>query len=253
MFKISKKQNIMKIKHLLFRFIFFFCSFTIFSQTIPSLSQANITPNGIFDTIIGISKTGPIQKFHLSDLDINKKTIDGIGNSILSASVLCSTGYFEIYGESGCGFEPVSNPTLNILHTQRLNVLCHVFTDLSGFIINKGGNANKVRYIIKNQSVIASAATSMQLGQNTQFLILPQTSIGPIGGIMDYATWLTINTGQDAYYNLISPYNSNYYHAMLAFNFSNPGIFWNTNLIGPPASGEIDLYTTILHEVAHSL
>ncbi len=40
---------------------------------------------------------------------------------------------------------------------------------------------------------------------------------------------------------------------MMAFNFSNPGILWHTNLGGPTSAGLYDLYSVALHEVTHAL
>ncbi len=231
-------------------FALILASFFAKSQTSPPTLKGNDYSNGLFDSIAGVFSSGETKTYHLSEIDANAKKSDGGGGSVQSYTMMnCSdpNNYFDVYFETGSGFE---GPTL--IEMQRKAVLCQVLTDISNFITNKGGVTNRVRILI-GALPIATFSTSLLLGKGGAFFITPQTNIPPLGGITDCAAWLTINTGQDAFYNLIGGYGGQYFHCNLYINFTNPGINWHTGLTSPPVGGQVDLYSTILHEVNHAL
>lgn len=217
----------------------------------------SITPNGYLDAVF--DQYG--KQYGLNELRIGETYIDSIGNKKTS-SILCTAGYFNLFFETGCGMDGSS-----AIEISRRNVACQVFTDISAFInspLSSSGNPTKVNIWVRDiGQIIANPSTSGVLGLATSFYNLPQNNTPGFGGIVDNEIWKTIHTGVDSYSGVISPLSSvggtnsssgTFYHGMMAFNFNNAGINWNTNLgIALSPSGLYDLYSVILHEVTHSL
>lgn len=175
-------------------------------------------------------------------------------SQVKTPSVLCtnSSGYFDLYFDTGSGFE--QNTPIQIA---RRDVLCQLFKDISDFIIPVDPT-QKVKIWIRDITYYASSpATSDVLGIASSFYTMPAAATG-VGGIVDGQIWRTINTGEDAHINSTSPLYSNnsvgmFYHGVVAFNFTNPTFAWHTDLTTLPSAGYNDLYTVALHEVMHSL
>lgn len=225
-------------------FVFVFISFTTFCQT---LDDQFITPNGIFDEVF--DRYG--NKYDIKDLIIDTSVNEiGVPKQIL----LCSNSYFDVYFEVNSGMENTSDP----IHIARRNVICQLFADLGSFI-NPVNNNTKVNILIKDLSFeIADPSTSGVLGLATGFYVVPVGTPGT-SGIVDNQIWKTINTGVDAYVGICPPLetingsSSNFYHGVMAFNFSNPSINWHISLNSPTQTSLFDLYSVALHEITHAL
>lgn len=97
------------------------------------------------------------------------------------------------------------------------------------------------------------------MGLASSFYVLPGVTPS-IGGIADNEIYKTITSGFDSYTGVAAPLfststssgGSAYYHGMLAFNFSNPAINWETNM-SATSTTLFDLYTVALHELVHAL
>lgn len=211
------------------------------------------SPERLFDTTI-VDTYG--NRYTLNDLVVD--TISTMGSGMKTTLAACSgtnAGYFDLYLQPGCGFEPIpGNPTQSAINAQRLSVLCQVYIDISNFITNRGGLTNRVRIIVKDiASLIPLPALSGVGAMGGSFYTYPYSTT--LGGIIDSEMWKTINSGQDSYIGITSPMISSIsmYHGQMAVNFANTSLSWHTNLLTAPPTGTLDLYTFVLHEVTHSL
>lgn len=205
------------------------------------------SPERMFDTTI-CDQNG--KRYTLSDIRIDTSTIYSDGNKV---QMLCSSGYFDLYFEPGCGMENTSNPT----HNARRAVICQLFTDLSAFITNKGGISNKVRIFIRDMNKALSTPTASSSGLGAAATSYYSYPYAPAkSGIIDGEIWKTINSGQDSYIGIASPLilsGTAFYHGQLFFNFYNTAFSWHDNLSNNPPGNTLDLYTIGLHEATHAL
>jgi len=228
-------------------------------QPFPNEKDFNLSPDGIFEKVFDHYGNS----YKLSDIVIDKKK-DSKGNFSRSTDPTPLTcGYYNIYFETGSGMEDSSN----IVHMQRRNVLCQVLTDLSNFInspLSTNGLNNKVNIWVRNINNIITPPNTPNgvLGLASSFYTMPYNTTSGFGGIIDNEIWKTIHLGKDSYTNVISPLTSNginsgqsgvFYHGMMAFNFSDVAISWNTNLTLASFPNKYDLYSVILHEMTHAL
>lgn len=231
------------------------------AQTLDSItgsfSPNQISPAGILDAVF--DQYG--NKYSLDDIKVGNTKANSQGIQKTSA-LLCTSGYFNLYFETGSGMDGTSTA-----ETDRRNVICQVFSDISAFInspLSNIGNTNRVNVWVRDISqIVSSPSTSGVLGLATAFYNVPQNNTAGFGGIADNEIWKTIHTGTDSYINVASPLvtaggvNSSggtFYHGMMAFNFNNSGINWNTNLsLASSPSSLYDLYSVALHEVTHAL
>ncbi|WP_343635090.1 hypothetical protein [Fluviicola sp.] len=242
------------MKHLITIF-FALASFAIQAQVEPG----NISPGGNFDRVF--DQNG--NKYSLDEIKIIR---NGDPGGPPKALMLCSSGYFDLYFETGSGME--GNSTTEMA---RRNLICQVFSDISNFIQTPNPSV-KVNILIKNINTLLPnynpntnpnpAATSGVLGLASGFYVLPSNAPSA-SGIADNEIWKTINSGTDSYTNVVSPLIASngagsssaayFYHGMAAFNFNNPAINWHLDLSNPTATGLYDLYTVALHEITHAL
>lgn len=224
--------------------------------------QSNSLPEGLFLNDI-FDQNG--NKYKLADIQIGTIKYSKINNSQLSSTLLCTSGIFDLYFETGSGMEDNS-----IIQTQRRAVVCRVFQDISDFIntpLKNSGNTAKVKIWVRD---ISQVLTSTQLpasssnvgGLATAFYNFPYNATSGFGGIADNEIWKTIHLGKDSFTNVIPPLVSTspnpgnsglFYHGMVAFNFSNTSFVWNTNYSIATPTGSLDLYSAMLHEVVHAL
>ncbi|HMI08626.1 MAG TPA: hypothetical protein VK528_13840, partial [Flavobacterium sp.] len=223
-----------------------------FAQSQSKGSEATVSPSGLLENVF--DQYG--NKYKLSDIAISKETVTPKGTS--RSAILCSSGMFDLYFETGSGMEDPSNPT----HNARRAVVCQVFQDLSNFInspLQNVGNTTRVKIWVRDLGqIVSNPSTSGVLGLATAFYNMPVNS----GGIIDNEIWKTIHSGADSYTNVTDPIISTnpnpggsgtYYHGMMAFNFVNPVVSWHTNLSAVAPAGLFDLYSVVLHEVTHAL
>ncbi|MFZ4401953.1 MAG: T9SS type A sorting domain-containing protein [Bacteroidales bacterium] len=223
--------------------------------SIADSSNLGITPSGFFDAVFDHYGN----KYNLYDIKIDSvKT--GIEGTLKSTNLLCTSGYFNLYFETGSGME--GNGASDIA---RRSVVCQVFSDISAFINSPlTSTGNKVNIWIRDiNQIVQNSSTSGVLGLASAFYNLPSSSTSGFGGIADNEVWKTIHSGIDSYTNVTSPIISTggqvttgvtFYHGMAAFNFNNPSINWNTNLtIANSPTGLYDLYSVVIHEVTHAL
>jgi Secretion system C-terminal sorting domain/Periplasmic copper-binding protein (NosD) len=141
----------------------------------------------------------------------------------------------------------------------RRAVVCQVFEDLAQFITPANPNT-PVNIWVRDIGLTGAPANA--LGGASSFYIYPAGAGAQ--GILDGAVWQTIQSGHDAYTNVVSPLVSQnqqigsvFYHGMMAFNFTN--FNWQTDLTTPianipgGANGNYDLYSVVLHEITHAL
>jgi Secretion system C-terminal sorting domain len=235
----------------LYIFLLLFVGVVGFGQTIPGVS-IKLSPNGLLENIF--DKSG--NKYTLSDIKAGQDKM--INNTLSKSTVLCNSGIFDLYFETGSGMES----TTNVTERQRRDVVCQVFNDLSNFIVSplqNAGNTTRVKIWVRNITNI-SGVPSNALGLATAFYNLPQNLTTGFGGIADNEVWKTITAGKDSYINVTYPLIStnstpnpsgNFYHGMMAFNFNS--FIWNTNLAINASVGQYDLYSVVLHEVTHAL
>jgi len=218
--------------------------------------SGNITPEGRFDILY--DKDG--RKYSLRDLKVD--TALRFSDRAIRTSSTCNTGYFQLYFEANSGLAGTSTTDI-----ARRSVLCQVFSDIATFLPTPAGTplangTHKVNIWVRDiGQIISNPQSSGILGLATAFYSVPSGSTA--SGIVDNQVWRTINSGTDAYTGLAAPillqggqYNSgsgSYYHGMVALNFSNGGINWNTNTSIPAPTGLYDLYTIALHEITHAL
>ncbi|MCX8478201.1 MAG: hypothetical protein ORN56_00250 [Chitinophagales bacterium] len=195
-------------------------------------------------------------KIALEDLAVGHKLGD---ESKYTSQLLCTSGYFNLWFEQGCGMDGNS-----AIEVARRNVLCRVFYDLSQLINLPTGTIVRVNIWVRDiHMIIPNPCTAGILGGATSFYPIPlgiNTS-----GIADNLIWQTINSGTDAYTNITAPLTSigggigaGFYHGLVAFNFDNcnswfPNTTWTPPLGNPTSGTQYDLYTVCLHEVVHAL
>ncbi len=246
-------------------FFMFFLSLTLLyaqkeTQTLPNENEHNLSPNGLFDKVFDHYGNN----YKLSDVLIGQE-VRGDNNQIVRSTnpAPMTCGYYDLYFETGSGMEDISNP----IHVERRNVLCRVLTDLSNFInspLTTNGLNNKVNIWVRNINNVITAPESPNgvLGLASSFYTMPYNNVAGFGGIVDNEIWKTIHLGRDSYTNVVSPLMSTgisvgqsgiFYHGMMAFNFSDSAISWNTDLTVTSFPNNYDLYTVILHEMTHAL
>lgn len=213
------------------------------------------TPTGVLDNVF--DQRG--LKYNLTDVIIDKTGSNGRPPVVL---INCNANsIFNLYFEAGCGMEDTGNSA----HNARRAVVCKLFQDLSDFLCPPGaplqpGSATKVNIWVRNISNVYTNPAGY-LGMASSFYCLPSSPT--IGGIVDGEIWKTIHTGVDSYLNLTVPLtplggggnqSGLFYHGMISFNFNDPSINWNTNLVTTTVPGtQYDLYSAVLHEVVHAL
>lgn len=247
-----------KLRQLIIISILFLICNVNYSQVNPT-SETYYTPSGIFDNVF--DKDGNIYK--LSDITAGKNYVSKSG-ATTSNTLLCTSGIFELYFETGCGME---NTTIAI-HNQRRAILCQAFQDISDFIntpLKNAGNTNKVKIWIRSPASLGLPANAG--GGASAFYNIPLdgviSSIGaPIRGIADNEIWKTIHTGADSFNNTVFPIistqnNTGFYHGWACFNFAGT-VNWNLDYNKYNSStayplNYIDFYSTIIHEITHAL
>lgn len=224
----------------------------------PNEENYNLSPNGLFEKVFDHYGNS----YNLSDIWIYKQGRSQ-SNFKATAPTPMTCGYYNLYFETGSGMEDISNP----VHVERRNVLCRVITDLSDFInspLTTNGLNNKVNIWVRNINNVITPPNSSNgvLGLASSFYTMPYNTTVGFGGIIDNEIWKTIHLGKDSYTNVISPLTSNgisagqpgiFYHGMMAFNFSDSSINWNTNLTVTTFPNQYDLYSVVLHEMTHAL
>jgi len=224
-------------------------------------SHLAYTPS--FDTLLDRYGT----KWALEDLVI-KDSITSGGNGQKAVYQLCTSGYFKLFFESGSGME-LSTP----IEVNRRNTICKVFLDISQMIQSPlTGTGQYVNVLIKDINTALPAGTTICgpggsiLGLASSYFPIPVGTSGSC--ITDNLVWQTINSGTDAYTNLTNPVLAsnggatvgNYYHVYIAFNFVPacsipwwPDASWTGFPLPAATTSQIDLYSTALHELTHSL
>lgn len=243
-------------------FILMFCLTNILYQTKGQIKNDKIymSPGGSMDNIFDHYGN----KYDPSDILINKERENSNGTANKSTNPTpMSCGFFNLYFETGSGLEDASNP----IHVARRNVVCRVFSDLSNFInspLKTNGLNNKVNIWVRNinNAIPAPNTPAGVLGLASSFYSMPYNATTGFGGIADNEIWKTIHLGTDSYDGVFSPVNSNgsssgvsglFYHGMMAFNFSDSLINWNTDLSVASFPGLYDLYSVVLHEITHAV
>lgn len=244
--------------------LFLLFTFVLNFGLIKAQISSTLTPNPL-DTAIHEGQLDVVfdqqgRKYKLDDIRIQKT------NQVQTPPLLCSTssGYFNLYFDAGCGMDGSTQ-----LDIDRRNVICQVFADISAFINSPLSNSgNRVNIWIRDINPLLPgytpwgnpnpAATSGALGMATSFHCIPSNyNSQNISRIADNEIWKTIHAGTDSYQNVSLPLTATggtFYHGAVAFNFSNLGINWNTNLSLATAPATLyDLYSVALHEVTHAL
>ena len=247
------------MKKIILMFFILFNIINLNAQNSTSGVDVKASIGGMFENVF--DQYG--NKYNLADIKIETPKKSKINEKLLLNTLTCTSGIFDLYFESGCGMEVVTNSTQNALNTARRNVACQVFNDLSSFInspLKNIGNTERVKIWVRNIDQVTSSSNNV-LGLATSFYNMPYNTNSSYGGIADNEIWKTIHSGNDSYINVVPPIYSNggnsglsglYYHGMMSFNF-NTITNWNTNLGINTPSGLYDLYSVILHEVTHAL
>lgn len=258
---------ISNIKHTIF--LICLISFKLSFCQINNNEEILSSPEGLFDKVVDSYGN----TFNLTEIIAGKTYLDK--NSVPSTNVLlCTSGIFALYFESGCGMEIVGN----LLHDKRRAIVCQAFQDYSDFIntpLKNIGNTNKVRIWIRNFNNISPSMQLSGSSASAGFYNLPinitnSTSTGAgtgvntniRGGIADNEVWKTINTGVNSYQNTALPITSNsfgmdFYHGLISLNFTQvPN--WNYdfskyNVATGFINGDFDVYGTVAHEITHIL
>jgi len=255
-------SKIERLKQLIFISILSLICNVNYSQVSPT-PETYYTPSGIFDNVF--DKDGNIYK--LSEITAGKNYVSKSG-ATTSNTLLCTSGIFELYFETGCGME---NTTITI-QNQRRAILCQAFQDISDFIntpLKNVGNTNKIKIWIRNPANLTPAMPAAAAGAASSFYNLPIfTSALPaqglpyISGIVDNEIWKTIHTGINSFTNTVFPIistqtNTGFYHGWASFNFAGT-VNWNLdynkyNATTGYVTNSSDFYTVIIHEVMHAL
>ena len=230
----------------LYIFLLSLIGISVFGQKTVPVTGTSIIPNGFFDKVF--DKNG--NQYKLADL---KAGADYTKNGVTSKSTLiCSSGMFDLYFETGSGMESTTDATQNARRT----VVCQVFNDLTNFInspLKNAGNTTRVKIWVRN--IAQTGAPSNALGSASSLYNIPYITSPAFGGIADSEIWKTIQSGVDSYTNVTYPIYTNSsgaYHGIMAFNFS-AAFNWNTNMSVNASNTQLDLYSVVLHEVTHSL
>ncbi len=212
-----------------------------------------LTPGKLLDTVV--DNMG--HKYSLADISISKlmrQSANGHGTQISVAS--CSSGYFQMYLDAGCGMDGTDPASV-----ARLNVLCQVLHDISDMInspLSTSSSGQKINIYVRSLSSIGLGSSGFA-GVASSFFNAP--ALSSVSGIADNVLWITLNSGTDAYKNVSSPvstsgtyssYGATYFHGLMAFQCDG-SINWHTDLSTPPGPGEHDLYTVVFHEMMHAL
>jgi len=212
----------------------------------------NYTPGKFLDTVIDYLGN----KYALGQIAINDTFRAAASGYPITSSPMsgCSSGYFQLYLEPGCGLEGTASANV-----ARRNVVCQVLYDLSQFIHSPlTTTGQKINIWVRCPDSVGYLPSNF-LGLAASFYNVPYSTT--LSGIQDDAVWITLNSGTDAYTNVASPimttgatygYGATFYHGWMAFNF-NGTVNWNTFLTGSPGAGEYDLYEVALHEMLHAL
>ena len=117
-------------------------------------NKINNNPKTIFDNSItifdnSIDKYG--NKYKNTDIIVGQEKLKN--NSLTTNILLCSSGIFNLYFETGSGME---SPT-DINEIKRRNVLCQVFSDISNFVVSPLQNSNATNKV--NILIIAILAS----------------------------------------------------------------------------------------------
>ncbi len=238
------------------------CSCTAY-LTAQTTNKGFLTPSGILDTVY--DDQGGI--FSLGQLSTNDTTRSFYNDSptispLITPSGSCGTpGYFKLFLDAGSGLvDPATGlpGAPGSIYDLRLKVLCQVLTDISAFIPSPCTSSGQtVNIWVRN-----SSAANGVLAIATPFYSCPNHS--SVSGVIDNSIWITLNSGKDAFTNVIAPvYTSGgggtsaaFFHGSIAFNWGSIGstaLNWHTDLATAPLTGEVDLYTATLHEMMHAL
>ncbi|MBX2907250.1 MAG: PKD domain-containing protein [Taibaiella sp.] len=214
--------------------------------SVASAQPGPLTHLGLRDTVY--DRVGNV--YQLYDLAVND-TVRGYDTLVINQTCSCDAGYFRLYFEPGCGMED----TTISADTLRRNVLCRVLRDLSQFIQSPlTSNGEKVNIWVRHKDNVPGTSGTTAYG--TSFYSIP--SVSSVSGIVDNTTWLTIHSGTDGYANIasINPWlkatsSATFFHAVVAFDFDT--YTWHTDLSSSPSSGDYDLYSVALREMARIL
>ena len=247
------------INKLLFLKVGILCSLfaIVFAKPIKSFGQNRnyYTPGRLLDTVIDYLG----HKYSLGEIAINdtfRSAAKGLYNPEGDEIASCSSGYFQMYLEPGCGLEGTS--TANVA---RRNVVCQVLQDISQFIhspLTTSLTGQKINIWVRCPDSVGWLPPNYA-GVAASFYNVPSSTT--ISGIQDNAVWITLNSGTDAYRNVTSPlytaggtysYGATFFHGWMAFKFDG-SIAWNTSLTSTPGLDTVDLYSVALHEMLHAL
>lgn len=223
--------------------LFFYCiifSINTKAQIVDSLIV--LSPSGMLDSVS--DQYG--NKYMLLNLAVND-TVRSYNDSLVPNVVsTCSSGYFQLYMEPGCGIEDTS-----ISETERRNVVCQVLNDLSAFISSPlTTNGQKIKIWVRKLSNINTPASTHLWASS--FYQVPSDAL--LNGIADNTIWSTLISGTDAYSGSMNPYNSagaSFFHGMMAINFDS--VDWHAELDTVTDSAKYDLYTAVLRGMVRSL
>lgn len=241
-------KNLSHARWLLMLFVFMALTCSKNKTWAQADSSWIFTPGGYLDTVL--DRFG--NKYPLGEIAINDKVRGAYRGGYAGLHIsTCSSGYFQIYMEDGCGFEGSYAAA-----TARLNVICQVLHDLSEFIHSPlTATGQKVNIWLRPMGSIAGGPFAAVA---TSFHSVPYSTTA--SGISDNAVWVTINSGIDAYTNVASPLltagglsvssGTTFFHGMMAFDTA---LNWNTNLSMAPSGTQRDLYSVALHEICHAL
>lgn len=231
-------------KNVLRQSIYFLGLMLMFPTDMYTQLSGNFTPGGIFDKVY--DRFGNV--YTLDSIQIDTTASGGVA-AMKTTNISCTVGnYFHLYFEDNSGMENAGNTT----EDARRAVICQVFADLAQFITPANPNT-PVNIWIRDMSVLPANA----LGVASSFYIYPQGA--NVSGIVDAAVWQTIQSGHDAYENVLPPLVSQntgqpgniFFHAWMAFDFNT--FPWQTDLTIPVSNGNYDLYAVALHEITHAL
>lgn len=200
------------------------------------------TPDGLLDNVF--DNEG--KHYSLSEIAI--RTGDGVPTAYATVPATCSSGYFQLYLQAGCGMEGSDATSV-----ARLQVLCQVLQDISAFITSPCATTGQ-----KVNIWVRSGLTGSAGGVATPFYNVPYSPAS--SGITDNTIWLTLNSGKDAFTSIAGPLatsgggtsGTTFFHGSIAFNFSG-SVSWHTDLTTPTPAGKYDLYTVALHEMLHAM
>lgn len=216
--------------------------------TLNTFGQGHTLPNTFISPGLNARNTGQ-----------DMLVLDRLGNRYLASELtfakptgtpsnMCTAGIFRLHFEddgTGAGFDDPSNPTARAM-------LCEIFASVSQLINEANspyssvpdlGNGSYVEILVKK----SLNTPSSKFGVCDQFYY--QTSPGIVHGTI----WQTINSGIDSWFGTATSDNSRIgvYHGFLQVNFAYPYYFGGNPALIP--STHYDFYSTVIHEVMHSL